>query len=112
MNSSPEGEQGWPVTERASSPACVGGGRPMPFRHVANQYQPEKLGKLTEAFDQAWPTVLRVRGTPNPDQINWLRQRLASYIIACAATQGDFDPVRLSESALRAFISEPDVLRG
>ena len=31
----------------------------MPFSHVSNSYQPEQLKKLTEAFDLAWPEIMR-----------------------------------------------------
>ena len=74
----------------------------MPFSHVASQYQPEQLESLSAAFDKAWPQVLLSK-RPNPEQLEWLRRRLANYILACAS-QRQFDPDKITEQALRAFI--------
>jgi hypothetical protein len=82
----------------------------MPFTHIAHEYQPEQLAKLTEAFDQAWPEVLRVWIKSDDDQVEWLRKRLANYIIACASHGGDFDPVLLCEKAIRALATKPYAL--
>jgi len=80
----------------------------MPFDHVAHQYQPEQLKGLTEAFDLAWPIIVQARRIRNEDQALWLRQRVANYILACSASQCEFDPVSLSLGAIRAF-RQPDV---
>jgi hypothetical protein len=77
--------------------------RVMPFSHVAPSYQPEQLAKLTEAFNQAWPPVSFNHRADNPVQLEWLRKRLANYILACAS-KGEFDPDKLTEHALRALI--------
>jgi hypothetical protein len=34
----------------------------MPFSHVRDQYQPEQIAQLTEAFERAWPQVALVNG--------------------------------------------------
>jgi hypothetical protein len=74
----------------------------MPFSHVRDQYQPEQIAQLTEAFERAWPQVALVNGAGIPVELELLRQRLANYIMACAS-QGDFDPEKLAEQAVRAF---------
>ena len=75
----------------------------MPFSHVASSYQPEQLAKLTEAFNQAWPPVSFAHRDCNTAELEWLRRRLANYLLACAST-GEFDPDKLTEQALRALI--------
>jgi hypothetical protein len=75
----------------------------MPFSHVASEYQPEQLAKLTAAFDQAWPRILLTNGANTPAQLEWLRKRLANYILACAS-RGEFDPDKLSTMAVRALV--------
>ena len=74
----------------------------MPFSHVSNSYQPEQLKKLTEAFDLAWPEIMRSYGTATEMQLEQLRQRLANFIVACAC-RGEFEPKKLVQTALRAF---------
>jgi hypothetical protein len=78
----------------------------MPFSHVASDYEPEQLAKLTAAFDQAWPQVLLAKGASTPAQLEWLRKLLANYILDCAS-RSEFDPEKLSEIALRSLV-RPD----
>jgi hypothetical protein len=80
----------------------------MPFSHVAQEYQPEQLKNLTQAFDLAWPKVVQACRVRNEDQAICLRERVANYILACAAAQCEFDPEKLSQSAIRAFC-KPDI---
>ena len=72
----------------------------MPFRHVKDSYQPEQLAKLAEAFDLVWLQI----APPNQEaaELEWLRDRLANFLIACACL-GEFEPDKLSQTALRAF---------
>ena len=76
------------------------GVRAMPFTHVASNFQPEQLTNMTAAFARAWPHVCHIANTPN--ELEWLRKRLANYILACAGG-GEFDPDKLSELAIRAL---------
>jgi hypothetical protein len=75
----------------------------MPFKHVAQEYQPEQLKNLTVAFELTWPKVVQARRIRNEDQALWLRQRVANFILACSSNQGEFDPEQLSRTAIRAF---------
>jgi len=77
----------------------------MPFRQVQNDYQPEQIVQMTEALNLAWPQVLLANGASTPTQLDWLKQRLAKFIIACAS-QGEFNPEALKEAAVRAFCKE------
>ena len=43
----------------------------MPFSHVRDEFQPEELAKLTEAFNLAWPEVLLARGASTQPQLGW-----------------------------------------
>jgi len=70
----------------------------MPFRHVQNDYQPEQIVQMTEALNLAWPQVLLANGASTPTQLDWLKQRLANFIIACAS-QGEFNPEALKAAA-------------
>jgi hypothetical protein len=72
----------------------------MPFRHVKDSYQPEQLNKLTAAFDLVWPRIMPANAAAT--ELDWLHERLANFIIACAS-QGQFEPEKLRQSALRAF---------
>jgi len=74
----------------------------MPFSAVKDEFQPEELAKLTDAFHLAWPEVLIARGASTPAQLGWLRQTLAGYIIA-SARLGEFDPVKLKKEAVAAL---------
>ena len=74
----------------------------MPFSHVSNNYQPEQLKKLTEAFDLAWPQIMLAYGAASDIQLEQLRQRLANFIVACTC-RGEFEPEKLVHTALRAF---------
>ena len=74
----------------------------MPFRHVINDYQPEQLAKLTEAFNLVWPEIL-ANSAGTEIQIERLRQQVANFIIACASSGGEFDTEKLRATALRAF---------
>jgi hypothetical protein len=74
----------------------------MPFSHVINEYHPEQLAQLTEAFNLAWPLILIASGPFTEAQLDGLRHRLANYIVACTSN-GEFDPEKLKETALRAF---------
>ena len=73
----------------------------MPFSHVRDEFQPEELAKLTEAFNLAWPEGWRGGASTQP-QLGWLKQTLAHYLIACARL-GEFDPVKLKEEAVAAL---------
>ena len=75
----------------------------MPFSHVANSYQPEQLDKLTEAFNLVWPQVVLANGTATDIELERIRHRLANFIVACASL-GEFEPEKLRETALRAFL--------
>jgi len=75
----------------------------MPFSHVSNSYQPEQLKKLTEAFNLVWPQIMLDYGAATDIQLEALRTRLANFIIACACL-GEFEPEKLRETALRAFL--------
>lgn len=74
----------------------------MPFSHVAPVFQPEQIAKLTAAFDQAWLQLSFAHRTNTPLELEWLRRRLANYLLACASG-GEFDPDKLAEQALRAL---------
>lgn len=74
----------------------------MPFSHVAPVLQPEQLAKLTAAFDQAWSQLSFAQRADTPLELEWLRRRLANYLLACAS-RGEFDPDKLTEQALRAL---------
>ena len=75
----------------------------MPFRHVINDYQPEQLAKLTEAFNLVWPAIILANGVGTEIQIERLRQEVANFIIAYASGSGEFDVEKLRATALRAF---------
>jgi hypothetical protein len=75
----------------------------MPFSHVSDSYQPEQLKKLTEAFNLVWPQIMLDYGAATDIQLEALRTRLANFIIACACL-GEFEPEKLRETALRAFL--------
>ena len=82
----------------------------MPFSHVRDEFQPEELAKLTDAFNLAWPEVLLARGAGTRPQLAWLKQTLAHYLIACARL-GEFDPEKLKAEAVSALTggtSTPD----
>ena len=74
----------------------------MPFSHVPPVFQPEQLVRLTAAFDQAWPQLSFAHRADTPLELEWLRRRLANYLLACAS-RGEFDPDKLTEQALRAL---------
>jgi len=82
----------------------------MPFSHVANSYQPEQLDKLTEAFNLVWPHVL-ANGTATDIELELMRRRLANFIVACASL-GEFEPEKLRETALRAFLPKSSMTPG
>jgi len=84
------------------SPECREYGS-MPFSHVKNEYQPEELTKLTEAFNLVWPEIILANGADTESQIESLRQRVANFIIACASGGEGFEPEKLRATTLRAF---------
>jgi hypothetical protein len=78
----------------------------MPFSHVAKSYQPEQLDKLTEAFN-----LELANGTATEIELELTRRRLANFIVACAS-RGEFEPEKLRETALRAFLPKSSMTPG
>ena len=76
----------------------------MPFSHVRNSYQPEQLDKLTDAFNLVWPQVVLANGTATDIELERIRHRLANFIVACAS-RGEFEPEKLRQKALQAFVT-------
>jgi hypothetical protein len=64
-------------------------------------YDPDTLGLLTRAFDDAWVALQALVGA-KPVAAEVLRARLASRIMAAAA-DGERDPSRLKLIALGAI---------
>ena len=83
----------------------------MPFSHVANSYQPEQLDKLTDAFNLVWPQVVLANGTATDIELELISHRLANFIVACASL-GEFEPEKLRETALRAFLPKSSMTPG
>lgn len=67
----------------------------------ATSYDPETLGVLARAFDDAWADLQALVG-PKPVGSTVLRERLARRIMA-AADDGERDPARLKMIALGAI---------
>jgi hypothetical protein len=65
-------------------------------------FQPRKQQLST--FDLAWPQIVLPYGPATDLQLEQLRQRLANFIVACACL-GEFEPEKLCQTALRAFIT-------
>ena len=80
----------------------------MPFSHVANSYQPDQLVKLANAFDLVWPEIMLANGAATDTQLDRIRKRLANFIVACACL-GEFEPEKLRETALRAFLPKSSI---
>jgi hypothetical protein len=74
----------------------------MPFSQVASHFEPEQLAQLSAAFDEVWPRVLLANASGPKGQAEWLRKRLANYLLACASN-GEFNPDKLTEQAIRAL---------
>ena len=55
------------------------------------------------AFDLAWPQITLAQSPATEIQLEQLRQRLGNFIVACAC-RGEFEPEKLVQTALRAFI--------
>jgi len=83
----------------------------MPFSHVRSSYQPEQLDKLTEAFNLVWPQVVLANGAATDIELDRIRHRLATFIVACAS-RGEFEPEKLRETAIRAFLPKSSTTRG
>jgi hypothetical protein len=68
-------------------------------------YNPEQLKALGKAFDDAW-----VRVSPNvsarAEAVEAARLTLADIILTLAK-QGDFDPGRLADEAVRLILTGP-----
>lgn len=67
----------------------------------AASYDPDPLGVLTRAFEDAWADLRALVGA-KPVAATVLRQRLAQRIMA-AADEGERDPARLRLIALGAI---------
>jgi hypothetical protein len=66
-----------------------------------SSFDPDAIKTLASAFDDAWETVLRSRGTlSRPPYASAIREVLAKRIIEMAQ-RGQTDPHRLSDDALQ-----------
>jgi hypothetical protein len=69
----------------------------MPFREYSSFFRPEELDALTTAYNSAWH---QLSFEASPDQISVAKKNLAQIILA-AACNGEREPERLKEIALR-----------
>jgi hypothetical protein len=76
----------------------------MPFRDEnTSAFGPDDLDILTAAFKAAWAQVATTDGrTGSEDQIELLKKRLATCILACA-TPGQLDRAKLAEDGLKVL---------
>ena len=77
----------------------------MPLSQIRSHYKPNQHAKLVEAFNLVWPKVMLAKPVANTAQLEWLRERLENFIVACASG-GEFEPERLRATALRAFTKQ------
>jgi hypothetical protein len=77
----------------------------MPLSQFRSHYKPDQHAKLVEAFNLVWPKVMLAKPVANTAQLEWLRERLENFIVACASG-GEFEPERLRATALRAFTKQ------
>jgi hypothetical protein len=75
-------------------------------RRIQNaSYGPSELKALGKAFDDAWRRI--APGISNrPAALNAARFKLADILLALAR-QGNFDPQRLADEAVRLMSSRP-----
>ena len=76
----------------------------MPFRDEnTSAFGPDDLDILTAAFNAAWERLATTDGRiGSEDQIELLKKRLATCILACA-TPGQLDRVKLTEDGLKVL---------
>jgi len=77
----------------------------MPLSQFRSHYKPDQHAKLVEAFNLVWPKVMLAKPIADTAQLEWLRERLENFIVACASG-GEFEPERLRATALRAFTKQ------
>ena len=77
----------------------------MPLSQFRSHYKPNQHAKLVEAFNLVWPKVMLAKPVADTAQLEWLRERLENFIVACASG-GEFEPERLRATALRAFTKQ------
>jgi hypothetical protein len=80
----------------------------MPFRDEnTSAFGPDDLAILTMAFNAAWEQLATTDGRiASEDQIELLKKRLATCILACA-TPGQLDRAKLAEDGLKLFEGPP-----
>jgi hypothetical protein len=69
----------------------------MPFREYSPFFRPEELEALTAAYNSAWH---QLSFEASPEQTSVAKKNLAQIILA-AACNGEREPERLKEIALR-----------
>jgi hypothetical protein len=75
----------------------------MPFRDEnTSAFGPDDLDILTAAFNGAWEQLATDCRIANEDQIELLKKRLATCILACA-TPGRLDRAKLAEDGLKVL---------
>jgi hypothetical protein len=62
-------------------------------------------------FNLVWPQVVLANGTATNIELERIRYRLANFIVACAS-RGEFEPEKLRETALRAFLPKSSMTPG
>ncbi len=72
----------------------------MPFREYSPFFRPEELDALTAAYNSAWHHLSDKCFESSPDQTSTAKKNLAQIILA-AACNGEREPERLKEIALR-----------
>ena len=77
----------------------------MPLSRFRSDYKHDQYAKLVEAFNLVWPQIMLAKPVANTAQIEWLRERLENFIVACASG-GEFEPERLRATALLAFTKQ------
>ena len=72
----------------------------MPFEKYSPFFRPEDLDALTAAYNQAWHQLWVDGSSLSPNQASVAKRNLAQIILA-AACNGEREPERLKEIALR-----------
>ena len=72
----------------------------MPFQEYSPFFRPEELDALTAAYNSVWHQLSDKICEASPDQTSAAKKNLAQIILA-AACNGEREPERLKEIALR-----------
>jgi hypothetical protein len=76
----------------------------MPLRDYEAFFDPDEVGRMTTAFDNAWQKLATSLGpAKNEREIQTLRAKLAECIVISALDISDEGPQELADEALRCL---------